>query len=49
MGFEQWWKEYCVQHSIVVGSFFEMGVRQTAEDAFREGYICGGNAVVHAL
>ena len=49
MTFEQWWKEYCVKHSIVVGSSFENGMKQTAEDAFKEGYICGGNAVVHSL
>ena len=52
MTFEQWWKEYCVKHSIVVGSSFERGVKDIAEeswdvsheDAYWEGYKVGYEA-----
>ena len=49
MTFEEWWKEYCVKHSIIVGSSFEMAMKAVAEDAHKAGYVDGGNAAIHAL
>ena len=49
MTFEQWWKEYCVKHSIVQGSSFEKGMKAVAEDAHKAGYVDGGNALIRPL
>ena len=37
MTFEQWWKEYCVKHHIVVGSSYEVAIRQVALEAAEWG------------
>ena len=47
--FEEFWKEYCVKHGIMVGSAFETGMRLTAEDAYCAGQFYGVKKIAKEL